>query len=155
MARRAKGHGVIKQIIDIIDGSCLGPYEIEAALILRGSLLLNGILTNSEVWYGCKLEDFKQLEQIDEILLQKILETPSSTPKCMLYLEIGCKPIRFIFQALYFEGKYRLFSLQNDWALTCKKDLQDLEINLYSDEDMRHVRRTAEFEPRRWDNEDP
>ena len=57
MARKAKGHGVIKQILDIIDGTCLGLYEIEAALILRSSLLLNGILTNSEVWYGSKLED--------------------------------------------------------------------------------------------------
>ena len=152
MARRAKGHGINKQILDIIDGSCLGPYEIEAALILRSSLLLNGILTNSEVWYGLKLEEFKQLEQIDEILLRKILETPSSTPKCMLYLETGCKPIRFIIQArrmnylqyILKENTNSLVSkifhaqnsqsLRNDWALTCKKDLQDLEINLSLDE---------------------
>ena len=69
-ARKAKGLGIIKQILDILDGTCLGQYEIEAALILRSSLLLNKFLTNSEVWYGLELQDFKQLEQTDEILLR-------------------------------------------------------------------------------------
>ena len=148
LARKAKGLGIVKQILDILDGTCLGQYEIEAALILRSSLLLNGFLTNSEVWYGLRFEDCKQLEQIDEILLRKVLETPSSTPKCMLYLETGCKPIRFIIQARrvnylqyilkedkssliskFFHAQYSQ-SLKNDWALTIKKDLQELEITL-------------------------
>ena len=30
------------------------PFHFEVALILRSSLLLNVILTNSEVWYGLK-----------------------------------------------------------------------------------------------------
>ena len=145
-ARKNKGLGIIKQILYILEGSCLG--EIEAALILRSSLFLNGILTNSEVWYGLKLDDWKQLEQTDEILLRKILETPTSTPKCMLYLETGCKPIRFIVQArrvnylryILKEDKSSLISkffhaqnaqsLKNDWALTIKNDLQELDINL-------------------------
>ena len=159
-ARKSKGLGVIKQILEILEGSCLGKYEIEAALILRSSLFLNGILTNSEVWYGLKLDDWKQLEQIDEILLRKILETPSSTPKCMLYLETGCKPIRFIVQArrvnylqyILKEDKSSLIStffhaqsaqsLKNDWALTIKNDLQELDINL-SFEDIRRKSKHA------------
>ena len=47
-ARKAKGLGIIRQILDILEGTCLGKYEIEAALILRSSLLLNGFLTNSK-----------------------------------------------------------------------------------------------------------
>ena len=31
------------------------PFHFEVALILRSSLLLNGILTNSEAWYGLKI----------------------------------------------------------------------------------------------------
>ena len=152
MARKAKGHGIIKQILYILQNTCLGPYEIEASLILRSSLFLNGILTNSEVWYGSRLEDIKHLEQIDEILLRKVLETPSSTPKCMLYLETGCKPIRFMIQArrvnylqyILKEDPSSLVSkfffaqnsqsLKNDWALTCRQDLKDLDINLSLEE---------------------
>ena len=70
----------------------------------------------------------------------------------MLYLETGCKPIRFIIQArrvnylqyLLKEDTNSLISkffhaqdsqsLKNDWALTCRKDLQELEINLSFDD---------------------
>ena len=159
-ARKAKGLGIIRQILDILEGTCLGKYEIEAALILRSSLLLNGFLTNSEVWYGLKSEDLKQLEQTDEILLRKILETPSSTPKCMLYLETGFKPISFIVQArrltylqyILKEEENSLISkffnaqnsqsVKNDWALTVKKDLEELDINL-SFKDIRRKSRHA------------
>ena len=72
----------------------------------------------------------------------------------MLYLETGCKPIRFIIQArrvnylqyILKEDKSSLISkifhaqysksLKNDWTLTIKKDLQELGINL-SLEDIR------------------
>ena len=156
MARKAKGHGIVKQIQDMLEAICFGPYEIEVALLLRNALLLNGILTNSEVWYGTTLEETKQLEQIDEILLRKILETPSSSPKCMLYLETGCKPIRFIIQArrlvylqyILKEDPDSLLSkffhaqdsqpLKNDWALTCKNDMNELELN-YTYEEIRNM----------------
>ena len=73
-----------------------GPFHFEVALILRSSLLLNGILTNSEAWYDLKISDLEQLEQIDEQLLRKILEVVAGCPKEMLYLESGSIPIRFI-----------------------------------------------------------
>ena len=60
------------------------------------SKFLNSVLTNCEAWYGLTLKDITYLEQVDEILLRKLLEAPSSSPKCMLYLETGCNPIRFI-----------------------------------------------------------
>ena len=71
-ARKNKDIGIIKQVLDILEGSCRDNYEIEAALILRSSLFLNGILTNSEVWQGLKLDDEKQLEHTDEILNPKM-----------------------------------------------------------------------------------
>ena len=95
---------------------------------------------------GTTLEETKPLEQIDEIL-RKILETSSSSPKCMMYLETGCKPIRFIIQArrlvylqhILKEDPDSLLSkffpaqdsqpLKNDWALTCKNDMNELELN--------------------------
>ena len=120
--------------------------------MLRNSHLLNGFLTNSEAWYGLTNEDTNHLEQVDEILLRKILEVPSSSPKCMLYLETGSKPIRFIIMArrlmfLHYilqEDSSSLISkfffaqddqpLKNDWALTCRKNLMELSLDITLDE---------------------
>ena len=152
LARKAKGYGIIDRIINILDGVCFGPFQYEVALMLRNSLFLNGILSNSEAWYGLTIPEVTHLEQIDEILIRKILEAPSTTPKCMLYLETGCKPIRFTIQTrrLMFlqyilkEDSKSLISMffhaqnsqphKNDWALTCKKDLEELKLELTFDE---------------------
>ena len=36
----------------------------------RNGMLLNGILTNSEVWYGLKEDNYTALEKVDEYLLR-------------------------------------------------------------------------------------
>ena len=94
-ARKGKGIGVKNQIMDIIDDICFGPYTFEVALVLRDSLLINSILTNSEAWLALSTADIEQLEQADEALLRRILEVSQGCPKEMLYLELGCMPIRF------------------------------------------------------------
>ena len=148
LARKAKGLGVINQISAILEDICFGPYHIEIALILRNSLLVNSVLTNCEVWYGLTMQDVIHLEQIDEIFLRKLLEAPSSSPKCMLYLETGVKPICFVIkmrrlmflQYVLKEDSNSLISKffhaqdsapqRNDWSLTCRKDLEELNLNL-------------------------
>ena len=152
LARKAKGLGVINQITAILEDICFGPYQMEIALILRNSLLINSILTNCEVWYGLTLKDINHLEQVDEMFLRKVLEVPSTSPKCMLYLETGCKPLRFVIQMrrimflqyILKEDKNSLISkffhaqdsnsCRNDWSLTCRKDLEELSINLSFEE---------------------
>ena len=42
------------------------------------------------------MEEIELLEQVDEMLLRKLLEVGKSCPKEMLYLETGSRPIRFI-----------------------------------------------------------
>ena len=147
-ARKAKGTGIVDQIISIMDGTVYGPFHFEVALILRSSLLLNGILTNSEAWYGLKISDLEQLEQIDEKLLRKILEVGSGCPKEMLYLETGSIPIRFIvtFRRIMFLHYIlnqdpesligRFFRSQvkspcrNDWCISVESDMKELGIKL-------------------------
>jgi hypothetical protein len=70
------------------------PFHFAAGKMLRGSLLINSILLNSEVWYGITKADINELEAVDHSLLRKILQAPSCTPTPMLYLELGCIPIR-------------------------------------------------------------
>ena len=44
-------------------------------------MLLNGILTNSEVWYPIKDSQLEILENIDLILLKKLTNAHSKTAK--------------------------------------------------------------------------
>jgi len=60
------------------------------------SLLINSILTDSEVWYNVSKNETKELEKVDEQLLRNVLETGKGTPKVMLHLEMVLIPIRFI-----------------------------------------------------------
>ena len=48
VARMKKGRGAINQICQLLKDLCLGQYYFEAANILRNSLLLSTLLTNSE-----------------------------------------------------------------------------------------------------------
>ena len=63
---------------------------------MREGMLLNGILTNSEVWIGLNENHLRQLEQVDEYLLRGILKAHSKGPIESLYLETGAIPIRYI-----------------------------------------------------------
>ena len=48
LARRSKGIGIVNQVY--------GPHVFQVGLLFRKSFLINSILTNSESWYGMKLE---------------------------------------------------------------------------------------------------
>jgi hypothetical protein len=129
-----------------LDSVVFGPFYFEVALILRGSNLSNGILTNSEAWYGLSKQEVEHLERVDEMLLRKMLEVGVSCPKKMLYLELGVTPIRFVIMTrrlmflhyiLNQDKKsliYKCFEAQmktpcrNDWIISVEKDLEELEI---------------------------
>ena len=49
-----------------------------------------------EVWYNVSSRQLETLEQIDELFMRKILNTPKTTPKVALYIECGKMPVRFI-----------------------------------------------------------
>ena len=96
MARKAKGAGIVDQIMGKLRGTVYGPYYFEVGLILRESMLINGILTNAEAWYGLSDCEMELLEQVDENFLRIFLEVGRGCSKEMLYLETGTIPIRFI-----------------------------------------------------------
>ena len=126
----------------------LGKFSIKAGLILRNAMLVNGILTNSEAWYGVNDKDLEKLEQVDEYLLRKLLNAHSKTAKETLYLETGTKPLRFIIKQrrlMYLhhiltreenELIKRVYKSQlikptkNDWVNTISNDKKEMGINL-------------------------
>ena len=82
----------------LLDGMPFGKYYFEIAMILRNCLLVSSVLNNSEAWYNLTNAELDYLETVDLMFLRNILKTPKSTPKEMLYLELGCVPFRKIIQ---------------------------------------------------------
>jgi hypothetical protein len=150
--RRALGIGIISQIMILLDEISFGQYYFEIAVMLRQAMLINSILFNAEVWYGVSDKEVADLEEVDELLLRKILNAHSKTPKEALYLELGCLPIRFILMsrrimflhyllsldkdqllAKFFAAQSK-FPVKNDWCLTVQENLKEIKLTLSKDE---------------------
>ena len=93
---RNKGIGIQKKLVQIMTAISAGKHYFEMAEILRNSLLISSILSSSETWYGVTLVKIVKLEQIDEMLWLNILECSSSTPRDLIYMELGILRIREI-----------------------------------------------------------
>ena len=151
-ARVAKGKGIISRILAILDGIPFGEFYFEIAAILRESLLVSSMLSNSESWYNVSKAELELLETIDVQFLRSILKAPKSTPKEMLFLELGCVPLRQLIRKrrIYFlhhilnEGedsmmfKFLQTQLKNkkpkDWITQVLRDIDDLKMDLSLDE---------------------
>ena len=66
------------------------------SLLLRDARLINGTLTNSEVWPSLTLNQFEVLEAADLDLMRKIFKAHSRTATELFYLETGKIPLRFV-----------------------------------------------------------
>ena len=97
--RISKGVGIISQILNLHETISFGPYLFEIATLLRESLLINGTLTNVEVWYNLTNADVKEFENLDKLLFRKLLEVPQTTPTEAYYLELGIIPVDIIIKA--------------------------------------------------------
>ena len=93
-ARVNKGTGIVRKILTLLDGIPFGKYHFEAGVLLRNSLLVSSMLFNSEAWYNVSKSELDLLETVDVMLLRGILKAPKSTPKEMLFLELGVVPFR-------------------------------------------------------------
>ena len=93
-SRVAKGTGIISKIITILEGIPFGKFYYQVGIILRNSLLASSLLCNSEAWYNVTNTELELLESVDVRFLRKLLKAPRGTPKEMLYLELGCIPLR-------------------------------------------------------------
>ena len=93
-----RGNAAINRICNLLNDLFLGEYYFEAAIVLRNSLSLSTLLSNSESWYNLSKKDVKDLEAIDEKFIRKILFAHSKTPVELLYLETGLIPIQSICQ---------------------------------------------------------
>ena len=147
-SRVNKGIGIISEIMDMLNCVSFGHKFFEIAKTLREARLLNGILTNAEVWYSLQKSEIDELEEVDMMLLRNILGAPETTCIESLYLELGVIPIRIILKArrvvyLHYLATqnengmlYKAFIAQwkypakGDWTEEANKNLIELGINL-------------------------
>ena len=98
--RVGKGIGAVKQNTQMLSDLCLGPYYYEAFSVLRSSLLLSSLISNSESWVGLTKSQISDLEAVDEELFRNIFpidqeKAHSKTALELFYLETGSIPIRY------------------------------------------------------------
>ena len=73
-SRILKGKGVLAQIRKYLETVSFGSHYFKIALLLRESLFLNSILTNSESWYGLTHSQITELENLDLMFFRTLLE---------------------------------------------------------------------------------
>ena len=76
--RISKGLGIITKIMNMLESVTLGEHYFSTAMLLRESMFLNGILTNTEIWYGLSSSEIGELDKLDRSLLRQILNTKIS-----------------------------------------------------------------------------
>ena len=145
--RVGKGLGIVTQIMNMLEFVNLGEFYFETAILLRESILINGMLTNSEIWYSLKKEEIKELENVDMTLLKKIFKVPFSTPSEAYFLELGILSLETIIKKrriIYFhylvtrqdeEMLHSFFITQlydpspGDWTEQAKQDFEEFGIS--------------------------
>ena len=147
-SRVSKGLGIVTEIMEILNTVSFGEKYFETAIVLREARLINGILTNSEVWYGLQDSEISELEEVDKLLLRRIFQVPVSACIESFYLELGITPFRAIIKARRInqlhsflcleenEMLYKFFlsqwkhPIKNDWVNQAKEDLKDFDIEM-------------------------
>ena len=94
--RKRRGFGTLKDIVNMLDKMCLGPYMYEKAVLLRDSMLVGTLLSCSAVWYNVVEVELGQLEQVDKALWCNLLEVARTVPYNLICLELGIEPLRYI-----------------------------------------------------------
>ena len=138
--------GIIANILNLLDVINFGPFYFEIAVLLRNSMLINGTMTNAEVWYNFSTSEIQEFENLDKIFFGKILGVPRSTPSEAYYLELGALPIiaiikgrrvNYLHNILNREQNSMLYTFfitqwmnptRGDWVLQVREDLKDLDI---------------------------
>ena len=146
--RISKGLGIITQILNLLDIVSFGKHHIEMALLLRESMFINGILFNAEIWYGLNKAEINDFEDLDRLLLRRILKAPISSPKESFHLELGLIPIGEIIKIRRIQYLHHLVTrdqnemlfqffltqltnpTKGDWTETVKVNLEEYEIPL-------------------------
>ena len=151
-ARVNKGIGIVNNIFTYLEAIPFGKHYFEVGVMLRNSLLVSSVLCNSEAWYNVTEAEYNFIETVDLMFMRRILNAPKTTPKEMLYLELGCLQFRHIIKKRRLSFLHYLLNEEpdsminrflwtqmekrnpKDWTTTILRDLEELNIKLTLEE---------------------
>ena len=94
--RRAKGFGIISDIMQILEHINDSKRRIKVGLHLRQAWFINALLVNVEAWHNVLKKDTDIFTNLDNYLMKQIIGAQSKVPTELLYLETAAIPIRYI-----------------------------------------------------------
>ena len=97
ISQRTKNvHNKMLGIAAICKEICLGQYEIHVLIRLYHATFLSALLFNCQTWTRIKKYDIDTLSVVQLKYLKQALRVPYSTPKVVVYLEMGLLPIKYV-----------------------------------------------------------
>ena len=88
--------GIVNKITSTLSERPYGRHRFKAAKIMRESMLLGSILSNSESWINLTQKDLETLEKPDTMLQRNILSQYGNPSKVFMHLEMGTIPVKFV-----------------------------------------------------------
>ena len=79
-SRISKGVGITKQIFSILENLSFGCHFFTMAVLRRESMLINGKLTNAEIWYNLTKNEIEEFESLARLFFRRLLEVPITRP---------------------------------------------------------------------------
>ena len=73
-----------------------GVHTYKAAKLMRESMLIGSISTNSETWINISKKDLDNLEKPDIMLQRKFIADSGNPCKVFMHLEFGFLPVRYV-----------------------------------------------------------
>lgn len=146
--RRAKGFGIIADIMQILEAIGDNIKRVKVGLQLRQAWFVNALLVNVEVWHNVLKKDIDVLTQLDNYLMRTILKAHSKVPTELLYLETGTIPVEFVITSRRVNYLHnilrrddeelvaRVYSVQKrkqgkgDWSSIIKQDMEVIELKM-------------------------
>ena len=151
--RHDKGIGIVNQILSMLKDVSFGVYHFEMGLLFRTSLLLNGILFNTEALFSLNDSHILSLEECDKYFMRQLFNVEATAPIESLYIETSTVPLRFILRGrrlMYYwtilhksesELVKRVFlalkefpSKRRDWMADVREDIAYFELNVTEEE---------------------
>ena len=94
--RHDKGMAAINQIMSILQEISFGRYHFEIGMVMRTSMLINGILYNTEALTSISSRHTDMLEECDKVFMRRLFSAEQGTPIESFFLETSAWPLRFI-----------------------------------------------------------
>ena len=150
--RTAKGQGVIRDIIQILEGCFFGDHFLEALIIMRNSKLMSVLTYNVEIIHNISKNEIDMLDRIDLQLLRKSMMLSRKSTRCLILLEPGLVPVEYLIKQKRINFLFHLLTsdedsiskkvlekqilkpINGDFVNIVKKDLGDFNISLTYEE---------------------